>query len=674
MKADLGDLMKRDLRDTPTFRDIEQRYRDWYRPGEAVVAEIEDAIAAPCGRRCVATGVVCDRLEGLPASRIVEIDLVTGALSILTEGPNSDRSPRWSPDGSKIAFLSDRKKPLVHDLLILDQASRQTKTVGGVDGLVEYHQWSADGRLLLFGVAGLGADLPGALGGVSIAAEPAGDPEWMPDVDSGSHDAAWRSLWIYDLESEQARRVSPTGVNVWEASWCGPDAYVAVCSSGPGEESWYQADLRWFPLDGQAGRQLYKPKNQLGWLSASPGGMAVAVVEAVCSDRLIVAGDLLVIDVAPGTISRAATGDADITAVCWRGEKQLLLAGLSGLDNLILLHDRADGATATLWRGREKTPAGDRFPKVFPLGDRPADCLFIREGWFDPPTLVALEDRVERDIVSFGNDAVAGHVASLGSATTVTWKAPDGLDIHGWLLQPPGAGPHPLVMNIHGGPIWAYRPHYLGRHFLPQSLLGAGYAVFEANPRGSSGRGQAFARGVVGDMGGADAQDLLSGIDHLVAVGIADPARLGLTGGSYGGFMTSWLITQDARFAAAVPLAPVTDWVSEHLTSHISRFCELFLDGTLEGASGQYRSRSPIHHAHKAATPALHICGARDKNTPPGQATEFHHALQRHGVISALVTYPLEGHGVRQMPASFDYLSRVVSWFTRFMPATRSPG
>jgi dipeptidyl aminopeptidase/acylaminoacyl peptidase len=170
-------------------------------------------------------------------------------------------------------------------------------------------------------------------------------------------------------------------------------------------------------------------------------------------------------------------------------------------------------------------------------------------------------------------------------------------------------------------------------------------------------------------MGGADSLDHLAGLDRLAADGIADPRRLGVTGGSYGGFMSAWLITQDPRFAAAVVLAPITNWVSEQLTAHIDRYCEIALAGDINNPLSQHFTRSPIHHAAKVRTPTLNICGALDKTTPPGQALEFHHALLKQGTVSRLVTYPQEGHGIRKMPAVFDYLARLVDWIDKYLPS-----
>jgi dipeptidyl aminopeptidase/acylaminoacyl peptidase len=170
-------------------------------------------------------------------------------------------------------------------------------------------------------------------------------------------------------------------------------------------------------------------------------------------------------------------------------------------------------------------------------------------------------------------------------------------------------------------------------------------------------------------MGGADTHDFLSGLDHLTARGIADPGRLGVIGASYGGFMAAWLITQDSRFAAAVPVVPFTNFVTAHLLSNIPQWLPLFLADSYRNAGGRYFQRSPIMHAHKVKTPTLNICGALDRSTPSAEAMQFHNALRESGVESALVTYPEEGHGIRHWPAIIDYSARVVAWFEDHMPS-----
>lgn len=164
-------------------------------------------------------------------------------------------------------------------------------------------------------------------------------------------------------------------------------------------------------------------------------------------------------------------------------------------------------------------------------------------------------------------------------------------------------------------------------------------------------------------MGGADTLDYLSGIDHLVDTGLADPERLGVMGGSYGGYMSSWLITQDSRFSAAIPMSPVTNMVTEHLLSNIPHFVAAYLDNSYSNSSGKYFTRSPIMQASKVATPTMIICGALDCCTPPSEAAQFYSALKENGVDTVLLIYPEEGHVIRGANASKDCAARVTGWF-----------
>lgn len=225
------------------------------------------------------------------------------------------------------------------------------------------------------------------------------------------------------------------------------------------------------------------------------------------------------------------------------------------------------------------------------------------------------------------------------------------------------------MLNIHGGPIWSFADCWSMNYAWVPLLVARGYAVLNPNPRGSSGRGQEFAGRVVHDMGGADAEDLLSGIDDLVRRGIADPDRIGLIGRSYGGFMSSWLVTRSDRFAAAIPLSPVTDWYSQAFTSNIAAWGNGFLGADPERPGNAVHERSPVLRASRVRTPCLNVAGALDRCIPPGQAAEFHRALLAHGVVSELVIYPAEGHGVFAQPTLTDFLTRVTAWFERFMPA-----
>jgi dipeptidyl aminopeptidase/acylaminoacyl peptidase len=195
--------------------------------------------------------------------------------------------------------------------------------------------------------------------------------------------------------------------------------------------------------------------------------------------------------------------------------------------------------------------------------------------------------------------------------------------------------------------------------------LEEGYAVFLPNPRGSSGRGQEFARANLGDMGGGDFKDILAGIDALAADGTVDDARVAITGGSYGGFMASWAVTQTDRFAAAIPFAVVTDWTSFHYTTNIGQFDALFLQGDPTDPNGPYPKWSPVFHAQKSKTPTLILHGEEDLCTPLPQATEFYNALVEAGCEVELVVYPREGHGWTEREHQIDTWNRMHDWLER---------
>jgi dipeptidyl aminopeptidase/acylaminoacyl peptidase len=259
-------------------------------------------------------------------------------------------------------------------------------------------------------------------------------------------------------------------------------------------------------------------------------------------------------------------------------------------------------------------------------------------------------------------------MAGKGAMRSVTWTAPDGLQIQGWLaIDDDRQGPRPLVLDIHGGPVWACQNRWMGRLRAAPLLVERGYGVLFPNPRGSGGRGQDFARRVGGDMGGADTHDYISGADALVAEGLADETRLACTGTSYGGFMSCWLITQDQRFAAAAPVSPVSNWYSQHRTSQIPYFDELMLQASAYEPGGRFFERSPANYVQRVRTPALVLAGALDKNTPPTQALEFHQAMREFGHESALVVYPQDGHSLRGYPAFLDSAARILIWFGKWI-------
>jgi dipeptidyl aminopeptidase/acylaminoacyl peptidase len=256
----------------------------------------------------------------------------------------------------------------------------------------------------------------------------------------------------------------------------------------------------------------------------------------------------------------------------------------------------------------------------------------------------------------------------MGQMRSVEWSSADGLAIQGYLCLPPRTnGPVPLILNVHGAPVYTFRNKWQLAYPILPLLVSRGYAVLNVNPRGSSGRGQEFASKVLGDMGGKDARDLITGVEAMINMDIADPKRIGVMGVSYGGYLAAWLPTQYPHFAASVPVSAITNWFSNHNTSNIGYFDELFFQSNPRTPGEGYHSRSPVMFAGNHKTPVLQIAGQLDRCVHPSQAEEYHKALTEAGVKSVLAIYPQEGHGVRQDAAYLDFCTRVIAWFDDHM-------
>jgi dipeptidyl aminopeptidase/acylaminoacyl peptidase len=261
-----------------------------------------------------------------------------------------------------------------------------------------------------------------------------------------------------------------------------------------------------------------------------------------------------------------------------------------------------------------------------------------------------------------------------GIQERLSWPAPDGLEIEGLLILPPGQGradgPFPMVTMIHGGPYSRWADQLMASWWSwGQWLAAAGCAVFHPNPRGSQGRGQEFAAMVAGAVGQDEWTDTLAGIDWLVAAGVADPARLGIAGWSHGGFVAAWAVTQTDRFRAAVMGAGIADWAMQVGVGEQGR-AEASLGGSFgwEGPGPHRHDQlSPISHATKVSTPVLILHGEDDTNVPVGQAIYFHRALIQLGVDHELVIYPGENHSFSERSHQIDVLERVRSWFMHWL-------
>jgi dipeptidyl aminopeptidase/acylaminoacyl peptidase len=644
--------VRRNLTATRTWREVSEFCQRLYEPGFGQPANLFDVDVRPGGREIVATARVRDAAEG--NGRLAVVTVRAGQLVPIAAGTADSFWPRWSSDGEYLVFLSNRGKHGTTQLQVLERTTVSEAEQIGVAGTVEQIALSPVGHQVLLRVAN---------GAQPMADEGA---DWMPRVEGGPSLGDNRALWLADVDQRTARRVTGDEITVWEVAWAGPSRAVAVTSADGTESGWYEAVLSVIDLDTGACETVLTSDVQLGIPASSPDGQHIAVVEAICSDRGVTVGDVLLL-AGSRRPQRIDTGGVDVSSLRWLDDSRLSYVGQRGLDNVAGIIDVRTGERTELWCCCEAL-GGVVLPDavVTPDGAVVASCQSYRH----PPGIAIHEHGVTTEIATTAHSGTADVLREIGTCDRVCWTAADGWQIDGLLVHPTTPGPHPVVVFVHGGPVGSWRERWLLTYIWVPLLVTRGYAVLCPNPRGSTGKGQPFASAVVGDMGGADARDIIAGIDSLAAAGLVDPARVGVMGESYGGFMSNWLITQDQRFKAAVPMHTVTHWRSQHYTSVIPAFDELFVDGQPLTLCEAYDRRSPLMFADSVTTPTLHIAGALDPYTHPAESLQFHRALTRRGVESVFAVYPTEGHGVRSYQPSVDLCTRMIDWFERHMPVS----
>ena len=600
-----------------------------------------DVTLSPDGSRIAFTVSALFREKG----GTIETRLWTGEVDgELREGaPGS--LPRFSPDGSRLAYASDE-----------GHAGRLSLRVDGAElgelpGSVEDLRWSPDGSQLLVLAADLGADMAGAQSARKI--EEAGAEEQDPKVFRPAR--FWRRLWLVDAGTGATEDATPPGTNVFELGWAG-GGVAAVCTDDPSESAWYDAWIGLIDLDARSVERAHTPERQLQSPAISAGGQ-VAFVEGLSSDRGTLTGTVHVVGHGP------LAPELHASWVEWADEETLLVAGwreagtFAGRLSLDGTYLELIGGDLTL---------GNRYAPRFSAsadGTRIATTLETRE---EPGEVVLVEQGERRALTSLNAD-LKEPLATV-EWRDYRWESFDGREIQGLLALPRdrAPGPLPLVVDVHGGPTGSWSWQFAPGYAYPQYLAGEGYAVLMPNVRGSVGWGPEFAEANLGDMGGGDLQDILTGIDALVRDGLVDDDRVAIGGGSYGGFMACWAVTQTDRFAAALPFAVVTDWVSFHFTTNIGQFDRLYLAADPTDPAGEYTRRSPLYHAAKCRTPTLIVHGEDDLCTPLGQAVEFYNALVEAGCETELVVLPREGHGWSEREHHDQAWNHIRDWLARY--------
>jgi dipeptidyl aminopeptidase/acylaminoacyl peptidase len=567
------------------------------------------------------------------------------------------RAPAWSPDGSRIAFLSDRVTP-GHALPYTMELRGEPRLAAMLVGSAESVAWSADGNRLLV----LAAD-PGSYALDWSARAVTGADGVAPRIRRPRD--AYRRLFLINLTSGAIDEVGPTGLSVWEADWDGAASIIGLVSEDPTGSGWYRAEVAALDLVARTARTLYRGTRSLEGVTVAPDGRHVAVVEGNTSDPGLLVGSVVVIDLVDGSASDPWPGLETVGRVDWAGPDHLWYARYAGTGT----------AVGELWLDgrREERWEGDAFigpdlskPSLAVLDD--ATVIGCHQAHAVPPELARFETDAGAwtRITGFNDAVVEGR--SFPDVRIVSWRSADGTEIEGRLLTPLGGhGPWPLIVGVHGGPTWCWNAYFSDSEPNAVLLADAGYAVLQPNPRGSSGRGHAFSEAVNGDPGGIDFEDIMAGVDWCVAEGIADPARLGIAGLSYGGYMAGWAVTQTDRFAASVAISVVADFRSFHLTSEVAAWDAMILRAEWDEAGGMYDKRSPVAHARKARTPTLVIAGELDRCTPVSQGELLFGALAAAGCETELVVLAGEGHVPVGRANALEAIRRTQAWFDRYL-------
>jgi dipeptidyl aminopeptidase/acylaminoacyl peptidase len=391
----------------------------------------------------------------------------------------------------------------------------------------------------------------------------------------------------------------------------------------------------------------------------SPDGRTVAFIGGIMSDFGSVGGDMYTVPIAGGEPTDRTLGyHGSFTSLQW-GRAGLVASALVGDKNAIVPFNAAIAPSRPIWSEPVSIAAnGTRFA-------RSADgrtVAFVAQDYEHAPAIFAGNPAAPRQ-VTHDNDGWA----PLVTARSLSWQSGP-FTVQGWLLAPrsAGAGKAPMVTSVHGGPAAANVPTFIWQG-TNADLARAGYYIFLPNPRGSYGQGEAFTRANIRDFGGGDLKDILAGIDAAEHVAPIDDNRLGMMGGSYGGFMSMWANTQTNRFKAIVAGAGLSDWISYYGINGIDQWMLPYFGKSMYEDPDAYWAVSAIRTIKQAHTPTFIYVGERDIEVPPTQSIEYWHALQAMNVPTSLVIYPDEGHGIREPKNALDVRRRTVAWFDHYI-------
>ncbi|MDP9339833.1 MAG: S9 family peptidase [Acidobacteriota bacterium] len=671
-----------------TKQAVEARLKEVEKPGTAsaihgveralfATHEFRQAVISPDGKRVAWVEMLIGKDGALSGNTAIYFSGVDGKAATTrlraARGAvdHEETNVAWSPDGKRIAFLSDAVKAGQRQLYVANigpvDNPKSTGTdrtsgaagVGGaakkmtsVKGYLDAPKWSPDGKT----IAVLFTENATRASGPLVAETPA----------TGEIKDAFfeQRLAVVDVASGKMRQISPADTYIYEYDWS-PDGlrFAVTAALGNGDNNWWVAEL--YTLEGTSGlmKSIYKPKLQIAIPAWSPDGERVAFIEGLMSDAGLTGGDIHTVSMTGGEAENVTPEmKASASWLAWTADKKIVFGQWVEGDAGIATVDPDNNKPETLWRGGECLTAveGGYCPTLSVAKDGKT-MAFVRQSYAAAPEVWAGQLGGWKQI-THRNEGV---IRAWGDAKSIQWKS-GGHEVQGWLLYPrdfDAAKKYPLVVSVHGGPSWAASSQWPTPHNYAAALAGAGYFVLSPNPRGSYGQGEAFARANVKDFGGGDFEDILAGVDEAIRVAPIDANRLGLTGWSYGGFMTMLGVTKTNRFKAAMAGAGISNWQSYYGENQIDQWMIPFFGKSVYDDPEIYAKASALNFIKKVKTPTLIIVGDSDGECPTPQSYEFWHALKAQGVETQLVVYEHEGHMFVKPEHQRDVIERTLAWF-----------
>ncbi|HWY15575.1 MAG TPA: prolyl oligopeptidase family serine peptidase [Rhizomicrobium sp.] len=558
-------------------------------------------------------------------------------------------SPAWAADGNTLVFALRTPGSHARALYSVAASGSGLTRIVDFDGTIEALRYGPGGRLAMLATAGAGKE---------VGATQAGAPV------TGDLTRPVAEQRIAVLDRGKISWVSPANLFVYQYDFL-PDGqgFVGTAAPGDGDDNWWVAKLYRFDARSGHAQLLFTPpdpRHQIADPVVSKTG-TVAFISGLMSDFGSTGGDIFTVPADGGKAVDITSGmHASARSLAWGCDGRLhaeLLAGPA--TQLVAFSDATKpGPPVMLWQGDETLTGRDGGVSI---GCPSPIIATVHQSFTAPPEIETGPPSRWHDLTRSN----AGATMPL-SARSMEWKN-EGFDVQGWLLLPTNAhGKLPLITVVHGGPAAAAIPHFYGPG-TNRALLEAGYALFLPNPRGSFGQGEAFTAANVRDLGHGDLRDILSGIDAVERQAAIDGDRLGITGGSYGGYMTMWAVTQTTRFKAGVAGAGISDWLSYYGENGIDEWMIPYFGASVYDDPQIYARSSPITYIRSVKTPVFEYVGASDIECPAPQTQEFWHALHDRGVPTSYAIYPGEGHGLRDPAHIADAEARTLAWFRQYL-------